>query len=152
MLEIINSLFSGLIAAILSGLFFTLLQSIRKLKDLIAILIALENECNFNSRHRGDTRSQFQLYWFEKALMLPEFYEYAPEISLKCLGAFEYAKDANSGNLNSRTDEKNHRMVASDVQTMMIEISKSIKEIIPSLNKQADFWQYLLRSINNLKN
>jgi len=146
-INILAMLFSGLLATLLTGIFFNILENIQKTKELISILIALKNECDYNSIHRGSVKSPFQILWLGKALSILEFYEQCEEtFTKKCLDVFELAKDANSDNLNRRG------MVPSNVQHEMISIASSIEKILPDLKKCVKFWNYILKKVLNLVN
>ena len=136
--ELRAAILSELGAAILAGLFFKLIESIRKQRELIAILIALKNECDYNSRHRGDETSPFQNYWLKRALSILEFHEQCPEIAKKTLEISELINDANAGQLNRR------KMFPSNIQERLIIVEDEIDTILPSLKKRTDFFRYIL--------
>jgi len=134
---IFKAVLAPIFASLLTGFFFMLLDGIKSLKKLIALLLALKNECRYNSIHRGNSQSKFQLYWFEQAFALLEFYEYCPALYEKCHEAFELAKDANCDQITSR------KMVPSDVQVRMRTIADEIETAIPQLRTKTRFLNFL---------
>src|SRR5579862_7383779 len=93
---------SALLAATLNGIYFKALDSLDKQRELLAIMIALKNECKFNSMGRGNSQSPFQLHWLEKALHNLNFHKQCSNIAIKSLDVFELAKDANIDKIEHR--------------------------------------------------
>lgn len=119
--------FSNLFTAILAGIFFKLIEILKKLRELIAVLTALANEWRFNTQHRGNKQAPFQTCWLVKTLSLLEFYEYCGPLSQKGLELFELMNDANVEQLSRRG------LVPADVQertqNALVELDKILLKL-----------------------
>jgi hypothetical protein len=128
---------SELAAAIFAGLLFKIIEDTRKQRELVAILIALKNECSYNTIYRGDEKCPFQKNWLHKALETLEFHEQCDDFTKEALETFELINDANLGQLARRG------MVPSDIQGRMYSISNGIDTILPSLKTRIGILGYL---------
>ena len=119
-----------------AGIFFRFRDVLDKQRNLVQILILLKNESEFNSIHRGDQQSPFQISCLEKALSNPYLFEQCDDLASKSLELFELAKDANSGNLWRRG------FVPSHVQDKMTIIATEISTILPIVKKRTNMRGY----------
>lgn len=128
---------AALLASIFSGLFFKAMDSLDRQRKLCALLIALQNECKFNSIHRGNKQSPFQYHWLAEILQNLDFYEQCKDIAEVSLEAFELSKDANNGQLDRR------KLAPSSVQGMMRNIADGVNKELPQLNKRTKLRGYV---------
>jgi len=89
----------------------------------------------FNSIHRGNEQSPFQITWLKETIATIEFYKYCKNFSQNCLTIYELSMDANLGNINIRKYENGASMVVRTVQDKINDAINEIEIILPKLNK-----------------
>lgn len=132
------------LAAVLSGILFLLIDNLNKQSELAALLIALENECKYNTIHRGFSKNPFQLYWLEKILANLSFHDQCKEIDKKGLNVLELAKEANLDQLGCR------KMVTSNIQDEMSDLFFKVKKILPEIKRRTTVSGYIYWKINQI--
>lgn len=147
-MTIINEIIAGSIAVILSGLFFRLISALNKQQKLAALLIALNNECLYNSRYRGDSQNIFQTYWLKKVLSNFQFYIQCESLSHSCLDLFELAKETNLNQIGRRKHENGVSLVIGDVQDKFIDTMVILKQEIPRIQQRTTAIGYLRYYMN----
>ena len=150
-LKILETTFCGLGGVLIGGAFFRLIDALSRQRKLVAIMtMALQNECVYNSRHRGNNQNHFQTYWLEEALGNLDFYNQCESIAKKCLELLELSQNANLSQWEHR------KLGPSHLQEKMVAVVSDINKILPQLKKRTHclgyiFWIIKANSLRMLK-
>ena len=127
-------------AIIASGL---VVNFFRRQRELVSIMIALRNECEYNAIYRGDIKDPFQIDWLNKALNLLEFHEQFPRAVSQGLKILELSKDANMGELGRRKMESGVKMEISCIQSLFKEFIVEIDKALSDLHDRSTLMRYI---------
>lgn len=143
MIKHIGIFFWSLISVVLSsGLIVKFIDNLGKQRELYAVMVAFQNECNYNTHARVSEESSFQIDWLGKALSLLEFHEQFPGLVQKSLEISELMKDANSGSLEKRENILKKQITHDHLVDLIQQVSEEINILIPILKKRATFKGY----------